>query len=75
MELEEELATAEPRVKNVAPALAKIGFPEAVAAQLADEEKRVVHAKTRLSHAGAGTPKVLPRHSRIESYVRKPPGG
>ncbi len=69
-EAEKELAAAENRVKNVTCALAKIGFSEALAAQLAEEEKRVAHAKARLSQAGARTPKVLPHPSRIESYVR-----
>jgi hypothetical protein len=59
-----------PGDKNVTAALAKIGFSEALAAQLAEDEKRVADAKARLSQAGARTPKVLPHPSRIESYVR-----
>lgn len=47
-----------------------LGFSDALAAQLADEEKRVAEVMARLSLVGARTPKVLPHPSRIESYVR-----
>lgn len=69
-EMEKELATAETRVKNVTAALAKIGFSAALAAQLAEEEKRVSDAKGRLAQAGARTSKVLPHPRRIETYIR-----
>ena len=69
-EMEKELATAENRVKNVTAALAKIGFSAALAAQLAEEEKRVVDVKARLAQASSRAPKVLPHPRRIESYIR-----
>jgi DNA invertase Pin-like site-specific DNA recombinase len=69
-EMEKELAIAESRVKNVTTSLAKIGFSEALAAQLAIEEKRVCEVKARLSQAGARTSKVLPHPRRIETYIR-----
>ena len=68
--IEKELANAETRVKNVTAALAKIGFSEALATQLAEEEKRASEVKARLQQASASAPKVLPHPRRIESYVR-----
>ena len=68
--LEKELASAEMRVKNVTGALAKIGFSEALAVQLAEEEKRSGEIKARLTETGGRAPKVIPHPRRIESYVR-----
>jgi hypothetical protein len=55
---------------GVCAALAKIGFSEALATQLAEEEKRASEVKARLRQASASAPKVLPHPRRIESYVR-----
>ena len=70
-ELEREIHELEGRVRNVTLALAKIGFSEALAAQLGAEETKLTDAKDRLSHLRTqGRRRVLPHPKVIETYLR-----
>lgn len=66
-----EVHDAETRVKNVTMAMAKIGFSEALAAQLSSEEARLAAARGNLAKAGTQTrPRVLPHPRVVEAYLQ-----
>ena len=69
--LERAAQEAETRVKNVTAALARIGFSDALADQLAAEERRLAEARPALARArGQTRTRVLPHPRLIESYLR-----
>jgi site-specific DNA recombinase len=68
--LERDLQDAESRVRNVTVGLAKIGFSDALAAQLKAEEARLSDAKAALARATQTRASVLPHPSLIEKYLR-----
>jgi DNA invertase Pin-like site-specific DNA recombinase len=69
--LERAVQDAEARVRNVTAALARIGFSDALADQLATEERRLAEARAALARArGQTRTRVLPHPRLIESYLR-----
>jgi hypothetical protein len=67
-DVEEQIKEAEMRVGNVAGALAKIGFSEALMKQLAEEEGRLAALRTHRARR-LGAPSAAPDPEKIERYL------